>query len=357
MEAASSAQITALLARLSDSSTLAAVQAAQSTALQLAKLKGCKVSLDDISRLSQAFLEDRRLQMKGVLGEGAYATHGVHFAFFPVVDSFASTFIDSDSTTVLLSLGLVEALRLGCAAGQLESAIATLQNDPALVRELEPARFEGMVNTLRSMTQYFNACAVLHFKEPKRLPDATGLLDDATRHRVDVTLEAVLMFLLHHELGHVDFRRSSRPGDVGPHLVWEFAVPESSNSAKDEEFYADAYALRCVPSEFALPMVHAATFFLHLHNYVDAASAVPPTDHPLCVNRIAALYALATDASNPEDIGHRAVAQAVASGADLWTRQERVFSLPALRRFVNRMEQVDWRPAQEALQLFSRAPW
>lgn len=360
MEAAAADRIQALLERLGHRDVGSTLQVAPTTQLILAKLRDSPIGADDVARLSQVFLQDRRRCMRGVLGPQAYAMPDVDFVFFPVVEGFASTFIDrtQDRTTVLLSLGLIETLRLGCAAGQLASAVDRLERDVDLARELGADRQRTMVRQLRLMTQYFNACAVMHFKHPSRLPGAASLLDDVTRHRVDVTLEAVLMFILLHELGHVAFHRdpvlAASTMSQGAHLVWEFAVPETPNAAKEEEFFADAHALRCVPAAFALPLVHAATFFLHLHNYVESTAPAGPTDHPVAVNRIAALYALATGCAEADDLGHRAVSQAIAAGTAFWQRPEQGGGLLVLRRWVERLARVDWRPAQEALQLLSR---
>ena len=352
VEAATADQIGALLGRLPSACDSSSVQAAQTTALIVSKLQGCTVGLDDVHRLSSVFLEDRRKSMKGVLGPHGYSMPDVDFVFFPIVESCASTFIERDRTTVFLSLGLVEALRLAIASAQLEAAIASLEGDEAIASALGASHGTSL-QRLRLMTQYFNAMAVLHFKVPGQLPGAASLLDAATKHRVDVVLEAVLLFILLHELGHVDFHRRPESSLRGPHMVWEFAVPEDIDSAKREEFYADAYALAAVPKPFALPLVHAATFFLHLHNYVDATGAVPPSTHPLCVNRIATLYAAAADSAATDAVGHRAIDQAVRAGVDVWNRSNAHFSVEALRRFANRLGQVDWTPAQEALQLLA----
>jgi len=203
------------------------------------------------------------------------------------------------------------------------------------------------------MTQYFNASAVLHFKEPATLPNTARLLDAATAHRVDVVLEAVLLFVLLHELGHVDFHRRAQAQPQAPHIVWEFAVAEQMNSRKREEFYADAYAIKAVPEAFALALAHAATFFLHLHNYVDATAARAPNSHPLCVNRIAALYAFAAGTATDGAVGHEAIARAVDAGRSVWMQSNRHFSVQALRRYVETLSAVDWSPVQQALQLLA----
>jgi hypothetical protein len=353
MEAASADRIDALLGRLGDGLASGSLQAASTTALIVTRMLNSRVDIDDLHRLSSVFLEDRRQCMTGVLGPHGYSMPDVDFVFLPIVESCASTFIDSDRTTIFLSLGLMEALRLAIASAQLESAIGRLEGDEAIGDALSaPGRIRAL-EQLRLMTQYFNASTVLHFKAPGALPGAASLLDAATKHRVDVVLEAVLMFLLLHEMGHVDFHRRADARDKAPHLVWEFAVPEDVNEAKQEEFYADAFALRAVPKAFALPLVHAATFFLHLHNYVDATATVVPSTHPLCVNRIATLYALAGGKDASEVVGHRAVARALEAGSNVLRQPNGHFSLEALRRYVGALSEVDWGPAQEALQMLA----
>ncbi len=350
MQAASPAHIEAFLAGLGAGVSSGVFGAAPTTALVSSRLYGLDISLAQLHGLSHDFLVERRQHMAGVLGPDAYSTPGVDFVFFPIAESCASTFIDRDQTTVFLSLGLVEALRLAVASAQLTSAIARLEVDDAVRDALGAAGLTQAVERLRLMVQYFNASAVLHFKAPGRLPAAADLLDPVTKHRVGVLLEAVLMFLLLHELGHVDSHRRAGADAATPHLVWEFAVPENVDAAKDEEFYADAFALKAVPPAFALPLVHAATFFLHLHNYVDATSGAPPQLHPLCVSRIARLYELARNDADADAVGHAAVAAALEAGVKAWTMPSGHFSLETLARYADALSKVDWRPAQEALQ-------
>lgn len=353
MEAASADYIGALLTRLADGFATGVLHAAPTTALIIMRMRNSSIGLEDVHRVSSTFLDDRRKSMKGVLGPRAYSVPDVNFVFFPIVESCASTFIDRDTKTIFLSLGLMETLRLAIASAQLESAIRLIEKDQAIADDLGAKGRDKALEQLRLMIQYFNASAVLHFKAPRRLPAAASLLDAATKHRVDVVLEAVLMFLLLHELGHVDYHRKSKVPDQPSHLVWEFAVPEDVSEAKREEFYADAFALRSVPEAFALPMVHAATFFLHLHNYVDALAGAGPTTHPLCVNRIATLYALARGHAEPDAVGHEAVGAALEAGTRVWSLPSGHFSVDALQRYTEALSSVDWQPAQEALQLLA----
>jgi hypothetical protein len=354
MEAASTEQLERLLGKLQAGKVVRAKNAAATAALIASKVRRSKASLEDVQRLSTGFLDDRRQSMKGVLGAQAYSMPEVDFVFFPILESCAATFIDQDRTTVMLSLGMVEALRLAVASAQLNSAIQRVEQDEALTTEWGTDRHHGVVKQLRTMTQYFNAAAVLHFKEPKQLPGAANLLDQATRHQVDVVLEAVMMFILLHELGHVDFHRSSRRPSEDDHLAWEFVVPEDVDQAKAEELYADRYALEAVPDAFALSLAHAATFFLHLYSYVDASSPERLSTHPLGVNRIAALFAAAKEKSSSEQVGRAAVTRAIKDGASLWARPYASFSLEALRTYAEGLGKTDWRPAQEALQLLAR---
>jgi hypothetical protein len=356
MKAASAASIESLLERLCNNEARPVIPAAATKALMLTKLRSAHVGFDQISRLSDAFLEDRRKSMQSVLGPQAYTAPEVDFIFFPVAPSIAATFIERGRASIFVSLGLLEVLRLGCAAGQLDSAITRLETDAALRGELGPEALGRMIESLRMMTQYFNGCAILHLEEPRQLPAVASLLDEQTKHRVDITLEAVLMFVLLHELGHVDYHRTYHAKDSGPSLVWELVVQEQLDEQKKQELYADRFALQSVPEAFALTLVHAATFFLHLHNYADATTGNPADSHPLGVNRIAALYALAKGTVSMNATGHRAVNQAVEAGTELWARSNPALPLRALSQVVERLSQVDWRPAQEALQLLANRP-
>jgi hypothetical protein len=325
------------------------------TANQLicAKLAKTAVSLAEVSELSAAFLSERRAAVKNILGDHAFMSDNTEFAFLPVAESFAYAYVQDNAAAILLSLGLVEALRFSCLSGQLASAARRLQSDPALNAAISPAARDTLSAELRLMTAYFNACTVLYFHSPFPLPNVTAALDPHILHQTDVTLQAVLMFVILHEMGHVHFYRNQRPLP-SPGLVWEFAVPEMLDARKEEELYADRFALSSVPAAFRLPLVHAATFFLHLHNYVDVAKNAPPARHPLPVNRIAALYAQARQYADTDATGQLAVKNALDNGTDCWqSAATPKMGLAALRRFVGGLNSYDWQPSVEALLLLA----
>ncbi len=357
MDAASPARIEAVLKYLSESDFSSFLAAATVEQFVLAKLKDTEVSFTEIARLSEVFLADHRQGVRGVLGSSAYPMQDVDFFVLPLASSFVLTYVPDGQASITMSLGLMEVLRLGCAASHLESAIGKLESDQALCEAIGISELHRMIRSLKTMTQYFNACAIIHFKEPGPLPNIEASLDENTRKYIGVTLQAVLMFVLLHELGHIEFRRSRRHLSRSTmDIAWEFTVAEEISIRKEEELYADRFAIQSVPPLFMLPLVHAATFFLHLHNYVDATTGSRPNMHPLCVNRISAMYALANRMAAADAVGHRAVSLAIETGAQLWTRAEPTLSLSVLRRFVESLSKVDWRPAQEALQILASRP-
>lgn len=357
MNAATPDRIPIVLDRIRIEGNLRSVSPVQAVVLE--NLATLKVDVCDVASLSTAFLDQSRANVKGILGVSAYhVPSAVDFLYLPVNSSIALTIVENDRASIILSLGLVEVLRLGCVAGHLESSIGRLEmQSNGFGKKIGATKVKQMVRSLRTMTQYLNACAVLHFMEPGVLPNAAASLDVSTQRRVGVTLEAVVMFVLLHELGHVDFRRR-RKLHARDSVVWEFAVPEDLDANKEEELHADKFALQSVPPAFSLSLVHSATFFLHLHCLVDVALGHRPVMHPLSVNRISALYAAAKSVPNGGDLGHEAVSQAIAAGTQFWT--ERGTNDPnapvyreSLRRFVLQYSEVDWRPVQEALLLLT----
>ena len=301
-----------------------------------AKLQAGGFSLDEVARHSDEFLAQRRANGRSVLGPDAYRFEQASFAFLPVPQSFASVLLQAEKAMVMVSGGLVEVLRLGCLAGMVYSASERLRTEGQR-RELA---------ALRALQAYLNACALLHFQQPGPLPEIAWKLPPKLQHHAEVILETALMFILLHELGHVAFRRN-QPTLPEDGLVWEFAVPESLDARKEEEFYADQYALRAVPPGFALHLAHAATGFLLLHNYLESTQASRPETHPLPVNRLARLYAQTQGLFCAEVVGHLALATAISNGTQAW--QQPAAGLVDLPVFTQRWQQRRWQQALDIL--------
>lgn len=350
MKAASASSIWKMLRSLGgDADGFKSHAIAANAGFLVAKLSGSKLSLDAVHLLSSLFLQERERSAQRILGPDGYQHPGVEFVLFPVVECIACALRASSGSTIFLSLGLVETLRLSIAASQIDSCIDSLERSGLLASQVGPQEAQVMLKSMRHMTQYFNAQAVLMFMQPEVLPNCSSLLSPSIRRKVDVVLEAVLMFVLLHEMGHVEHWRAGKRDAPTADLVWEFAVAEDIDADKAEELWADAYALSRVPVEFQLPLVHAATFFLNLYNYVEASSVERSASHPLAVNRIAALYATARDTAAQDEPGHRAVQQATRVGTEFWAKPSRGASLQALKRYARRMSELDWGPAQQAL--------
>lgn len=358
MEAATPERVASMLEAIQREETIALRSISNTQVFKALLLQSSKVTSVEVSEISRQFLADRRANVTRIIGSGGFSEPDVDFIFMPVAPALALTCMEPHHASILITLGLMEVLRLGCASGQLDSSINTLQRDVNLQSEIGIARHERMLESLRTMTRYLNACAVLYFVNPFPVPDVLAALDDATRHRVNVTLEAVLLFVLLHELGHVDFRKRHCASPEA--IQWEFAIPEQLNARKNEELHADRFALQSVPPAFALPLLHAATFFLHLHNYVDVVLGKKPEAHPLSVNRLSAMYELASQLA-PVETGSRAVLGAIDIGARFWAEADGSTDVPGLRlstlqKFVESGRNIDWRPAQEALLLLASRP-
>ncbi len=93
VEVASGKRIELLLGRLGEGLARGGVLAAPATALIVTKLQGCNANLDEVQRLSAAFLGDRARTMKGVLGARVLSMADADFVYFPIVDPCACSFI------------------------------------------------------------------------------------------------------------------------------------------------------------------------------------------------------------------------------------------------------------------------
>lgn len=307
---------------------------------------------EELSALSAAFLDDRRQAVRGVLGEGAFKADGVDFILLPVPGSIAALYAGTGAYTVALSLGLVEALRLSCVAGQLRSALQALKASRTLESAMGDEAAAKALRLLEQMIAYLNASALLAHLQARRAPNVVASLDAQMLRKANVVVEAALMFVLLHELGHVQYQRAqSRQG-----ATWEFVVAEELDARQEEELFADKFALDQVPAGFRLPMVHAAAFVLHLYTYIDALRSGEPRTHPLAVNRLAAMRAQ-VGAVDVGEVGDAATRNAIEVGQSFLGRGPQGLGagqgLPAIEKFVKFGDAVDWRPAQEALQLLA----
>ena len=307
---------------------------------------------EELSALSAAFLDDRRQAARGVLGQGAFQTEGVDFILLPVPGSIAALYAGAQGYTVALSLGLVEALRLSCVAGQLSSALQALKSAKKLESAIGDEAASKALQLLDQMIAYLNGSALLAHLHARRVPDVVAALDSQMLRKANVVVEAALMFVLLHELGHVQYQRAqSRPT-----VTWEFAVAEELDARQEEEHFADKHALDQVPAGFRLPMVHAAAFVLHLYTYIDVLRTGEHRTHPLAVNRLAAMRAQVGNVETGE-VGDAATRNAIEVGQALRVQGPLSLAgghgLATIENFVGTCDEVDWRPAQEALQLLA----
>ncbi|WP_250495416.1 hypothetical protein [Caballeronia sp. GAWG1-1] len=316
------------------------------------RLAHCGVSRADLAALSTAFLEERRAQAKRVLGPSPYNDAEVQFLFLPIPGSVAAVYPLRDSFAVVVSLGLVEALRLCSIAGRLQSALERIEHSAKVESALGEERFRYVCQLFKRMCAFINASAVLCHLDGGKVPNFASRLDAATRHRADVLLEAGLMFVLLHELGHVRYRRALLERGVNADDVqWEFTVPENLDERKTEELFADRFALDAVSHNFRLTLTHASCLLLQLYTCVDTLQHRNKREHPLSVNRLQAMQSYAGVAQG-YDVGQTALNAAIKFGERLWKDSaagSAKTGLDALKRFVGAHSQFDWRPISDAL--------
>lgn len=322
-----------------------------------ARLRSGGASSSDITALSDAFLSDRLRASRQILGQTAYAEPAAKFILLPIKHLIALTWTRHEPACITVSVGLLEVLRAECRTALLHAYFNRLTSNPAamalLGRKADSVRRKGEL-----LFQYLHACSVIYFFEPGNLPDIDALLSTRTREKVTITLEAALIFLLLHELGHVDFRRRAGPSmSPGASTISEFVLPEELDARKEEELSADQFALQQVPREFQLHLVHGATFLLNIHNYVERFSGKAPEHHPMSVNRLAALYALVNQHPPQEPTGRLAIEQAVRVAREGWidaaTPTSTGADLDALKRFVASLRNANWSTTLAAIDLLA----
>lgn len=321
------------------------------------RLRSGGVSSADITALSETFLSQRLNASRRILGTAAYAEPAAKFILLPVKHLIALAWTQDGPACITVSVGLLEVLRAECRTALLHSYFTRLISNPAAM-ELLGRKAASVRRMGELLFQYLHACTVLYFFEPGHLPDVDALLSARVREKVTITLEAALIFLLLHELGHVHARRETRPLALPlASVVSEFVLPEVLDARKEEELLADQFALGQVPREFQLHLVHGATFLLNIHNYVERFAGKAPQDHPLSVNRLAALYAQANRQPPKEQTGRLAIEQAVRVARDGWsdasTPTATGTDLDSLKRFVASLRNTNWSATIAAIDLLA----
>jgi hypothetical protein len=285
-------------------------------------LRDCHGNSSEISQFSNLYLEQRRKAVGGILGNNAFSYEKTALIVVPVSRLFAFTCHEKGQSFVVLSLGLLELLRFEAAISILQSYF---QKSVLCVQKLEFEEdainsFQKMIEMGESMFGFLQASAILYFIKPGYLPRIEDYLDKSLRDRITIVLEPCLIFIILHELGHIDFQRNQANYDLRNKTSLEFPIEENINHSKAEELFADRFALQSVPLEFRPLLVHGSLFFFNIHNYFEALIKSKPEEHPLSLNRISILYKQLGYIQLNESISDIAVTKAIETGKNFWNQ-------------------------------------
>ena len=246
----------------------------------------------EISRFSKLFLSQHRRAVKGVLGDHAYEDNDIVFLVLPIKQCTVFTLFSDDSDYIILSLGFLELLRYEATISILQSV---QQDASEVINTLVKKNTLGYDNAKATngdvFFSYLQACAIRYFYQSGYLPQVEKQLPTALQNKISIILAPCLIFVILHELGHIECRRSKRRNAVENSLYSEFMISEPMNDAKAEELYADRYAFENVPQTFKAPLLHSALLFFNVFSYFEQLVEREET-HPMSLNHANELYKL-----------------------------------------------------------------
>ena len=267
----------------------------------------------EIAKFSSAFLNRHIAASKSVLGERPYDLEGVIFAVLPIKHCCVYTLRHGDKDYLVISLGFLELLRYEATIVIMQSyhqrAIRLLVEQGVSSGSSGVSKFASLSNG-EQIFGFLQACAVRYFFEPGYLPRVEQQLPEALQRKISTIMEPCIMFVILHELGHINFRRHNIHTPFQRDFGGEFVVPESLNDAKKEELYADRYALKSVPENFQHLLLHGALLFFNVFSYFETLIQ-PKSTHPISLNRINTLYKLSNPLSDKSNISLNAVEEVI----------------------------------------------
>lgn len=284
------------------------------------ELRNCHANSSEIAQFSNLYLDQRRQAVSGILGTNAFSQEETALIVVPVSKLFAFTCYEKEQSFVVLSLGLLELLRFEAATAMLQSYFyqSILSIDNLKLKEDYRDSLQKTIEMGEEMFRFFQASAILYLIQPGYLPRIEDHLEESLCNRITIVLEPCLLFIILHEIGHIQFHRCKGNYKLRSQIFSEFPIQEDINNSKAEELFADQFALQSVPQEFRPLLIHGSLLFFNIHNYFEALIQSQPQEHPLSLNRMAILYEQAYCHQINKGFSDRAITKAIERGKSFW---------------------------------------
>lgn len=207
----------------------------------------------------------------------------------PVCDAFPR--IKDSHHQLIIFDGLLYLIRFYADLQNLLALMNTYRSDAQITID-EEAMPEALALSLAA-----HALIVENIETGALLPDIGDLLGPIASKRAGIGYAGAVMFLLFHELGHIDCGHLSS-GFLSERNISSLAIPEEINDYQNKEFEADRYAMLCMREELRNSFISSVIFFMAPFSFSETFSERKKDTHPLTVNRIAHL---ASNLSFPDD--------------------------------------------------------
>jgi hypothetical protein len=123
------------------------------------------------------------------------------------------------------------------------------------------------------------------------------ILGPTARANIRAGYLGAVLFVLLHELGHLELGHIDNTGLRAELFAAELALPEQINRYKQQELEADAYSFQAVLPQLRSSFISNAFFFLGPFAFMETFAIASTDTHPMFVNRLSRVAdLLATDA-------------------------------------------------------------
>lgn len=128
------------------------------------------------------------------------------------------------------------------------------------------------------------------FQKIKRIQESIhDMLGTRARNDVTVAVYGALVFVLLHEIGHIELGHIGKTGVYSERQHFSLLEQEALSKSKENELAADKFAIRLIPKKSRFDFMPSLVFLLGAYAFLEVFSGNMDKEHPLAVNRLSSI--------------------------------------------------------------------
>lgn len=128
------------------------------------------------------------------------------------------------------------------------------------------------------------------FQKLKRVQESIhDMLGTKARNEVIVAVYGALVFVLLHEIGHIELGHIGKTGVYSERQHFSLLEQEALSLSKENELAADNFAIRLLPKKSRVDFMPSLVFLLGAFAFLEVFSGNLDEKHPLAVNRLSSI--------------------------------------------------------------------